>query len=63
MVKNLPANEGDIREVGWIPPGSGRQIPLEESVATHSTILPWRTPWTEEPVGLQTAGLLRVGHY
>ena len=57
MVKNLPANAGDT---GSSIPGSGR--PLEEGMATHSSILAWRTPWTEKPGGLQSAGLHRVGH-
>ena len=46
MVKNLPANAGDLREVG-LNHGSGR--PPEEEVATHFGILAWRIPWTEEP--------------
>ena len=49
VVKNLPANAGDVREVGSIP-GLGR--PLAEGMATHSSILAWRIPWTEEPGGL-----------
>ena len=36
--------------------------PLEEGMATHSSILAWRIPWTEEPVMLQSMGLQRVGH-
>ena len=40
----------------------GMQDPLEESMATHSTILAWRIPWTENPGGLQSMGLRRVGH-
>ena len=47
VVKNPPASEGDIRDVGLIP-GSGRS--LEEGMATHSSVLAWRIPWTEEPV-------------
>ena len=35
---------------------------LEEGMAIHSSILAWRTPWTEEPGGLQSIGLQRVGH-
>ena len=35
---------------------------LEEGMATHSSILAWKIPWTEEPVGLQSIGLQRVGH-
>ena len=53
MVKNLPANAGDIREVGLIP-GSGRH--LDEGMATHSSILAWRIPWTEEPGRLSPQG-------
>jgi len=40
----------------------GQEDPLEESVAPHSCILAWRIPWTEEPGGLQSVGLQRVGH-
>ena len=47
------------RDTGLIP-GSGRS--LEEGMATHSSILAWRIPWTEEPGGLQSMGLQRVGH-
>ena len=36
--------------------------PLEEGMETHSNILAWRIPWTEEPGGLQSMGLQRVGH-
>ena len=46
MVKNLPANAGDTRDVGWIP---GWEDPLEKDMATHSSSLAWRIPWTEEP--------------
>ena len=40
----------------------GGEDPLEEEMATHSSILAWRIPWTEEPGGLQSMGSLRVGH-
>ena len=40
----------------------GQEDPLEEGMATHSGILAWRTPWTEEPGGLQSRGSQRVGH-
>ena len=59
VVKNLSANAGDIRDSGLIP-GSGRS--MEESMATHSSVLAWRIPWTEDPGGLQSIGLQRVGH-
>ena len=36
--------------------------PLEEGMATHSSMLSWRIPWTEEPGGLQSIGMQRVGH-
>ena len=51
MVKNPPASTGD--SVGAL----GREDPLEEGVATHSSILAWRIPWTEEPGGLQSMWL------
>jgi len=59
VVKNPPVNVGDLREMGSIP-GSGRS--LEEGMATHSSILAWRIPWTEEPGRLQFMGLQRIGH-
>ena len=39
-----------------------QEDPLEKVMATHSSILAWRIPWTEEPGGLQSMGLQRVGH-
>ena len=39
-----------------------QEDPLEEDIATHSSILAWRIPWTEEPGGLQSIGSQRVGH-
>ena len=50
MVKNLPMQEMQVRSLG-------REGPLEEGVAIHSSILAWRVPWTEEPGGLQSIGL------
>ena len=56
MVKNLPAmRETWDRSLGW-------KDPLEEGLATHSSILPWRIPWPEEPGGLQSMGLQKIGH-
>ena len=40
----------------------GQEDPLEEGMATHSSILAWEIPWTEEPGGLQSVGSQRVGH-
>ena len=40
----------------------GQEDPLEEDMATHSSILAWKIPWTEEPGGLQSMGSQRVGH-
>ena len=40
----------------------GREAPLEEGMTTHSSILAWRIPWTEEPRGLQLMGSQGVGH-
>ena len=54
--KESPCNAGDP----CLIPGSGRS-PGEE-MATHSRDLAWRIPWTEEPGGLQSVGLQRVGH-
>ena len=55
-VKNLPATQETwVRSLGW-------EDPPEEGMATHSSILAWRIPWTEEPGGLQSMGLQRVGH-
>ena len=59
VVKNPPASAGDIRDVGSIP-GLGRS--LEESMATHSSVLAWRNPWTEEFGRFQSIGLHRAGH-
>ena len=56
--KNSPANAGDVRDMGSIP----WEDPLEEDMATHSSILAWRILWTEEPRGLQSMGSQRVRH-
>ena len=40
----------------------GQEDPLEKELATHSSILAWKIPWTEEPEGLQSMGSQRVGH-
>ena len=56
MVKNLPAvQETQVQSLG-------RKDPLEKDMATHSSILAWRIPWTEEPGGLQSMGLQTVEH-
>ena len=52
-VKNLPAVQ-EMQET-WVR-FLGREDPLEEEMATHSSILAWRTPWTEKPGGLQSMG-------
>ena len=59
MVKYQLANAGDVRNSTFIP---GLEDPLEEGMATHSSVLAWRIPWTEEPGGLQSMGSKRVGH-
>ena len=43
-------------------PSLGQEDPLEEATATHSSILAWRVPWTEESGGLQSIGLHRIRH-
>ena len=54
MVKNLPVmQETQIRSLG-------QEDPLEKGMATHSSILAWRIPWTEKPGGLYSMGLQRV---
>ena len=53
MIKNLPANARDAGDTGSTP-GSGRS--QEEKMTTHSSILAWESPWTEEPGGLQSMG-------
>ena len=57
-IKNLFANAGDLRDTRVR--SLGREDPLEEGMATHSSILAWRIPWTEEPGGLQSMGSERV---
>ena len=58
MVKSPAAS---VRDGGSFP-GLGREDPLEEEVATHSSILAWKIPWTEEPGGLQSIVSQRVRH-
>ena len=56
MVKSRPVmKETWVRSLGW-------EDPLEEGMATHSSILAWRIPWTGKPGGLQSMRLQRVGH-
>ena len=57
--QSMPANAGDIRDGDSIP---GWEDPLEEGMATHSSILAWEIPWTEELGGLQSMGSQRVKH-
>ena len=56
ILKNLPT-----MQVTWVQ-SLGQEGPLEKEMATHSSILAWRIPWTEEPGGLQSMGSQRVGH-
>ena len=56
MVKNPPA----MQET-WVQ-SLGREDPLEKGMATHSSILTWKIPWTEEPDGLQSKGLQKARH-
>ena len=53
VIKNPPANIGDVRDMLLVPG-------LEKGVATHSSILAWRIPWTEQPGWLQSIGFQRV---
>ena len=57
LVKNLSAmQETWVQFLGW-------EDPLKKEMATHSSILAWEIPWTEEPGGLQSMASQRVGHY
>ena len=56
MVKNSPINAGDLGSILC------QEDALEEGMATHSSILAWGIPWTEEPGGLQSTGSQRVRH-
>ena len=55
-VKNSPASAGDARDVDSI---LGREVPLEEEMATQSSILAWKIPWAEKPGGLQSTGVTK----
>jgi len=59
MVKNLSATQ---YTQGMRVQSLGQEDPLEKEIATHSSILTWRIPWTEEPGGLQSMRFQRVGH-
>ena len=61
VVKNPPANEGDVRDfvIVW---SLGWEDSLKEGMATHFSILVWEIPWTEEPGRPQTMGSQRVRH-
>ena len=54
VVKNLPANAGDARDAGSIPESG---IFIEKEMPTHSSVLAWKIPWTEEPGRLQSMRL------
>ena len=59
MVKDLPANAGDTTDRGSMP---GWEDLLEKEMVASSSILGWQNPWTEEPGGLESMGLQRIGH-
>ena len=59
VIKNPPGNAEATGDAGLLP---GSEDPLEEGTATHSSVLAWRIPWTEEPGGLQSTWSLRVRH-
>ena len=59
VVKNLPANPGDVGDAGK---SLGQEYPLKKDMATHSSILAWKISWTVELGGLQSMGSQRVGH-
>ena len=57
VVKNVPAKAGNAGNTGSVP---GWEDPLEKEMATHSSVLAWKTPWTAETGGLQSMGSQRV---
>ena len=59
LVKNPPAMQETQETQVWTLDG---EDPLEKEMATHSSILAWKIPWTEKPARLQSMGLQRVGH-
>ena len=59
VVKNLPTSAGDTGDVAST---LGQEDPLEKEMATHSNILAWRIPWTEEPSGLHSMGSQKDRH-
>ena len=59
VVKNLPANAGDVRDAGLVP---ALEDTLEKEMAPHSRTLAWKIPWTEKPGRLQYVGSQRVRH-
>ena len=59
MVKNRPASAGHVEDMGSV---LSQEDPLEEGMATDSSVLAWEIPWTEEPGGLRSMGLQRVRH-
>ena len=62
MIKNLPAMwENSAMRETWVQ-SLGQEESLEEEMATHSKVLVWRVPWTEEPGGLPSMGSQRVAH-
>ena len=58
-IKNLPARQETQNT--WVH-SLGQEDPLEEEMATHSSILAWEIPWIEESGGLQSIGVVRAGH-
>ena len=59
MVKNPPAMQETQETLVW---SFGQENPLEQEMETHSSIIVWKIPWTEEPGGLQSTGLQRIRH-
>ena len=61
MIKNPPAmQETQVQSLDGVQ-SLGQEVPLEKGMATQSSILAWRIPWSEEPGGLQSMGLERIG--
>jgi len=62
VVTNPPANAGGTSSIPWLGRSLGWEDPLEEEMATHSSMLAWIIPWTEEPGRLQSIASQRAGH-
>ena len=61
MSTAAPDSPNSLKQVAVLFFARAQRVPLEKEMATHSSILAWKIPWTEEPGGLQPMGLQKVG--